>query len=140
MAEGGPVRTCGVVSCSAPRVPGSTFCPNHGPTAARRATVSSAPGKSSGLLWCIGIGVGLLLLGALFGDKSDRTSSAGGATITTAGSAANTAACVHWHNVMGDVQQGILSDPEIREKVKQVRDSASDQRVLNASTALLAAL
>jgi hypothetical protein len=33
--------------------------------------------------------------------------------------------CAHFRNVMGDVQQGILNDAELRDKLKEVNDSAS---------------
>lgn len=72
---------------------------------------------------------------------------AGCGTTTTSGSApapavdpnASTSnACRHWHNIMGDVNAGILTDGELRTKVSEVRDSASSTPVRAAATKLLA--
>jgi hypothetical protein len=39
--------------------------------------------------------------------------------------AATQASCRHFRNVMGDAGQGVLSDEELRDKLKEVNDSAS---------------
>jgi hypothetical protein len=109
----------------------------------QRSTTQS--GK--GLAWCLGIGVALLALGALAGngDKKDTASASSSAASSSgasssSGSASSTMACVHFHNVMGDIDAGILADYEIREKVKEVRDSATTSAVRTASTDLLSAV
>lgn len=63
---------------------------------------------------------------------------------TSAGSSpgigASPMACAHWHNIMSDVRAGILTDPELRTKLGEVRNSASDYSVKSAATELLSAV
>ena len=49
-------------------------------------------------------------------------------------------ACAHWHNIMSDVRAGVLTDPELRTKISEVRNSATDYSVKSAATDLLSAV
>lgn len=105
-------------------------------------TERSTTDNGKALGWCLAIGAILLVIGALSnnGSGSKSSSSSGNSSSATVANVSATAACVHWHNIMGDVQAGILSDSEIREKVKEVRDDAITVGVKNAATDLLAAV
>jgi hypothetical protein len=61
----------------------------------------------------------------------------------TKGDALARAACTHWRNIADDVQAGVLTDAELREKLKEVRDSAQYSEykpVRKAATELLASI
>lgn len=98
-------------------------------------TTNQTPAKKSsaaGLAWCVGIGVVVLIvIGAMSGNSSSSSSS-------STKSANSSLACTHFHNVIGDIQAGVLSDNEIRTKIAEVRDSAIDPAVAKAATHLLA--
>lgn len=98
---------------------------------------TATPAKKSsaaGLAWCIGIGVVVLIvIGAMNGNSSSSNSSS-----STKSANSSSLACTHFHNVIGDIQAGILSDNEIRTKIAEVRDSALDPAVAKAATHLLA--
>lgn len=114
------------------------------PTSPRGAddAVPGIPSKAGGGVGC------LLLFGLLFagcymlidsGDNGGEPSRGGGSQRDA--TAEN--ACGHFANVIGDVRAGILTDAEIREKLREIYDKgrfADDQRVAQASQDMLAAM
>lgn len=46
-------------------------------------------------------------------------------------------ACNHWGNIRNDMSDGVLSTSELRTKVTEVRDAASDAAVKRAAIKLL---
>lgn len=74
----------------------------------------------------------LALTAAGCGGKSTTSESYSGS--------ASPMACTHWNNIVGDVHSGILTDAELRSKVSEVRDAATDPTVEAAATKLLSGI
>jgi hypothetical protein len=71
----------------------------------------------------------------------DTTTSTGApAPVTTRAGAQSPLACGHWANIRRDINDGVLTDAEAREKIGQVEDSATDDRVRAAARQLRAAI
>lgn len=84
----------------------------------------------------------ILLVGC--GSESDDQGSSGTAAPATApkSDASAELACTHYRNVMADVDAGILTDVELRSKLKEVHDDAKWSEadgVADSATALLRA-
>jgi Spy/CpxP family protein refolding chaperone len=78
----------------------------------------------------------LALSAAACGGTSSSSSSGGGGYRE----AKSPMACGHWNNIKGDVSAGILTDSELRTKISEVRDAATDSTVKSAATTLLAGI
>jgi hypothetical protein len=104
-----------------------------------------------------GIGILAALLAAIGGDDDQpptttaRPPAASGSAGTTSApadterepDASARAACQHFRNVMDDVAAGILTDAELREKAREVRNMASGSEepgLAQAGTRLLAGM
>lgn len=117
--------------------------------------------------WTVGIVAALLVLGALVpGDSDEETVSSGAVQTTQASAPAPTTAaaapattsaprttsdrrardsklaCEHFRNVARDVSRGVLTDAELRRKLKEVDDDAviGTPEVRAAATAMLAGI
>ncbi len=111
--------------------------------------------------WAVGISVVLLVIGIAGASEDEpKTVSAGNSTqssandepATTAAKAPKVTvdkrvsqsklACTHFRNVAGDVSKGVLTDAELRKKLKEIDDNAiiATLEVQRAATAMLAGI
>lgn len=75
--------------------------------------------------------VGMLLLGSCGGDSSSGDSEVDASL-----------ACDHFRNVSGDASKGLITDAELREKLKEVHDNSigADPEITAAAEAMLAGI
>lgn len=88
-----------------------------------------------GVILCAGL-VATLADGSSSGSDSTDSDSSSGA------SASAELACEHFRNIMGDVSDGVLTDSELREKLKEVDSDAyvaDEADIVAASRDMLAA-
>ncbi len=149
-------KPCATPGCYERRTTGS-FCPKH--SQSRTIIGSPSSEKSTGGRKALFITVVALIVISLiwaFGGGESTPSSSPSAGSPSAGSpsassssgrdgdASSRLACSHFRNVAGDASAGILTDSELRQKLKEVNDTAkvSDvssvrraaQSMLSAST------
>jgi len=95
-------------------------------------TTEKKSNPAGGVVACIALGVVILIVIGAFSNSSSSSKS------SSSGSNKSSMACTHFHNIVGDIKSGILTDSEIRTKISEVRDSAVDPAVEKAATHLLA--
>ena len=100
-----------------------TSLPQHVPSAPKK----KQHGCLTVALIIIAVVVVLTIIGGTAGKKNTATNASAPGAPTTVADDANdqsSLACNHFRNIMGDVQQGILTDAELRSKLTEVKDDA----------------
>jgi hypothetical protein len=127
-----------------PRAPGSQFCAEHtrGNAAHKKGDSSDAATGFVGLLVVVVVVGGLFWACSSMGDDEDPSPAAPAYEDETKGDASARLACGHFYNVLGDVRDGVLTDFELREKLREIHDTARVSEtpgIASSAQAMLAA-